>query len=81
MPEDVKRTSLDLPLALWKRARVKAFEEGTDFRSFVIRALEQYLGARGRKSGETDWSKAKTGVPIRGKAYIVVRDPKGEKKS
>jgi hypothetical protein len=43
MPEEIKRTSLDLPLALWKSVKVQAIEEGTDFRSLVIRALEAYL--------------------------------------
>ncbi len=51
MPEEIKRTSLDLPLALWKRVKIRAVEEGTDFRNLVIRALEQYLGAKAPKKG------------------------------
>lgn len=54
MPREVKRTSLDLPLALWKRAKVRAVGEGTDFRSLVIRALEGYLGAKVPKKGGRD---------------------------
>ncbi len=43
MNEGVKRTSFDLPVALWRRAKVRAVEEGRDLRLLVIEALEQYL--------------------------------------
>ncbi len=49
--EGVKRTSLDLPVSLWKRVKVRAVEENMDFRALVIRALEQYLGARPKRAG------------------------------
>jgi hypothetical protein len=52
MPEEVKRTSLDLPLDLWKRAKVRAVEEGRDFRSLVIEALERYLASKAKKGGD-----------------------------
>jgi hypothetical protein len=51
MPEEgVKRTSLDLPVSLWKRVKVRAVEENTEFRRIVIEALEAYL-AKGAKKG------------------------------
>lgn len=51
MPDEgVKRTSLDLPLSLWKAVKVRAAQDNTDFRSLVIRALEAYLKRKGGKS-------------------------------
>lgn len=44
--EGTKRTSLDLPLSLWKATKVRAVEENTDFRAVVIAALEMYLGVK-----------------------------------
>lgn len=52
MTEALKRTSLDLPLALWKRVKIRAVEEGTDFRSLVIQALEAYLSQKSKKGGK-----------------------------
>jgi hypothetical protein len=49
--EESKRTSLDLPLSLWKRVKVRAVEENRDFRSLVIRALEDYLGVKPPRGG------------------------------
>jgi hypothetical protein len=43
MPEEIKRTSLDLPLSLWARAKAQAIHERTDFRSIVVKALERHL--------------------------------------
>ena len=51
--EEVKRTSFDLPVALWRRAKVRAVEEGRDLRLLVIDALEQYLGGKRRKGGKS----------------------------
>jgi hypothetical protein len=49
--EGVKRTSLDLPLSLWKATKVRAVEDNTDFRAVVIAALEAYLGVKTPKKG------------------------------
>jgi hypothetical protein len=38
------RTTIELPRELWKRAKYRAVDDDTDFRSVVIAALEQYLG-------------------------------------
>jgi hypothetical protein len=35
-------TVRDIPLALWKRARVRAVKEGTDMRTVLLRLLERY---------------------------------------
>jgi hypothetical protein len=40
----VKRTSLDLSLSIWQRTKLRAIQDGTDFRSVVERALLNYLG-------------------------------------
>jgi hypothetical protein len=42
-PEPMKKTSLQLPPALWRAAKVRALDEGTDLRTVIIRALEAYL--------------------------------------
>jgi len=34
---------MELPAALWRRARIRALDERTDFRRIVIAALEAYL--------------------------------------
>jgi hypothetical protein len=41
--DNVKKTTIRLPAAVWKAARVRALDEGTDFQAVVTRALEQYL--------------------------------------
>jgi hypothetical protein len=41
-PETVK-TTIELPRALWHRAKVRALDDRTDFRSVVIAALTAYL--------------------------------------
>ena len=42
------KTTVVLPAPLWERARIRAIEERTDFRSVVIKALEAYLKASKR---------------------------------
>ena len=53
-PEVVK-TSVSLPRMLWKRAHVRAMDEGRDLQDVIAAALEQYLGApsRARTKEET----------------------------
>lgn len=41
------KTSLKLPKGLWREARIRAMDEGTEFQIIVTRALEAYL----RKGG------------------------------
>ncbi len=49
------RTTLLLPEALWRAAKVRALDEG-DLRTVMIRALEEYLAhppkAKARKGGK-----------------------------
>ncbi len=47
------RTTLLLPQELWRRAKVRAIDEG-DLRTVMIRALEEYLAKSGkhRQGGE-----------------------------
>ena len=40
---DVVKTTVDLPVALWRKAKVRAMDERTDLRQIVIVALEAYL--------------------------------------
>ncbi len=46
-PEVVK-TSVALPRELWKRAHVRAMDEGRDLQDVIASALEQYLSAPSR---------------------------------
>lgn len=39
----VVRTSLDMPAALWRRAKVRAMDEGRDLRDVLLDALRAYL--------------------------------------
>jgi hypothetical protein len=39
----VVKTSLHLPEALWRAARIRAAEDRSDLRTVVIAALESYL--------------------------------------
>ena len=43
------KTSLKLPRELWKRAHVRAMDDGTDLQTIVARALEAYLGKGGER--------------------------------
>jgi hypothetical protein len=47
---DVVKTTVDLPAALWRRAKIAAMDERSDLRDIIIRALEVYL-ARAHKEG------------------------------
>jgi hypothetical protein len=40
---DMVKTSLKLDRKLWKRAHVRAMDEGVDLQTVVARALETYL--------------------------------------
>ena len=41
--KETVKTTIRLPRALWKDARVRALDEGRDFQEIVARALETYL--------------------------------------
>lgn len=50
MPADeIKKTSLELPLELWRQAKKRAIDEESDLRDVVIRALTAYLRTKPRK--------------------------------
>lgn len=40
------KTTVDLPEALWRRAKIRAMDERADLRQVVIAALEAYLKAK-----------------------------------
>jgi hypothetical protein len=41
--ETTVKTTVDLPEALWRKAKVRAMDERTDLRQVVIAALESHL--------------------------------------
>lgn len=45
------KTTVDLPEALWRAAKIRAMDERTDLRRVVIAALEGYLKTKPRKEG------------------------------
>jgi hypothetical protein len=45
-PESVKKTSLNLPLELWERAKVYGIKNGIPFQDLVARALDDYLKSK-----------------------------------
>jgi hypothetical protein len=46
---DTVKTSLKLERALWKRAHMRAMDDGVDLQTVVGRALEAYLGKGGAR--------------------------------
>ena len=45
MDKGAVKTTVVLPASLWERAKVRAVEERTDFRTLVIEGLEMRLKA------------------------------------
>ena len=45
----IVKTTVDLPDALWRAAKVRAIDEGTDLRRVIIASLEQYLKRKSTK--------------------------------
>ena len=45
------KTTVDLPHSLWREAKIRALDEGTDFRRVLIAALETYLKTKPEKGG------------------------------
>ncbi len=47
--EQRMKTTVEIPQELWREAKIRAMDEGTDFRTVVIAALEAYLKTKTRK--------------------------------
>jgi hypothetical protein len=47
--DEYVKTSLKLPKALWREARIRALDEGTQFQVIVARALEAFLKKGGAR--------------------------------
>lgn len=43
------KTTVDLPIALWRAAKTRAMDDRTDLRHVVIAALETYLKKGGTR--------------------------------
>jgi len=41
------KTSVEIPDNVWKAAKHRAIEEGTDLKGIIVRALEEYLKQKG----------------------------------
>ena len=52
MKEEDKKTTVVIPADLHRRARIRAAETDTDFRTIVIRALEEYLSRPAKRGGK-----------------------------
>jgi len=46
------KTTVDLPEALWRAAKIRAMDERTDLRATVIAALEGYLRTKPKRRDE-----------------------------
>ncbi len=46
------KTTVDLPEALWRAAKVRGIEEGTDLRRVIMAALNLYLKRKPTKEEE-----------------------------
>ena len=49
--ERTVKTTVDLPEALWRAAKIRAVDERVDLRSIIIAALDAYLKLKPKKSG------------------------------
>lgn len=47
-PDDAVKTSIKLDRDLWKRAHIRAMEEGLDLQDLIANALEAYLKGRSK---------------------------------
>ena len=48
---ELVRTTVELPGALWRRAKVRAVDERSDLRAVIIAALAMYLKTQTRTQG------------------------------
>ena len=49
--ESMRKTTIDLPAGLWRAAKIRAVDEGSDLRSVIIEALTAHLKAKPKKGG------------------------------
>jgi predicted HicB family RNase H-like nuclease len=54
LKEGQSRLTVEVPIELHRRAKIRAVELGTDLRSLVIEALERALAERKPKKGGRD---------------------------
>jgi len=45
------KTTIDLPEALWRTAKIRAMDERKDLRSVIIEALQAHLKAKPKRGG------------------------------
>jgi hypothetical protein len=45
------KTTLQLPVSLWKAAKTRAMNERSDMRSVIVEALQKHLGLKVEKKG------------------------------
>jgi len=50
--DEVVKTTIRMPRAVWHAARVRALDEQIDFQDLVVAALEVYLKKPRRKGGK-----------------------------
>lgn len=48
-----KKTTIVIPAEIHRRARIRAAETDTDFRTIVIRALEEFLSKPAKQGGKS----------------------------
>ena len=48
---ETRKTSVELPAALWKAAHVRAMDEGRDLKDVIASALELYLKGPRKQGG------------------------------
>ena len=49
---EMVKTTMRLPKALWRDARIRALDEDRDFQEIVVSALEAYLKTPRKRQGE-----------------------------
>jgi hypothetical protein len=49
--EQTKKSTVDLPLTLWRAAKIRAMDEDTDLRAVIIKALDAYLKTKPKTRG------------------------------
>ena len=49
---DFQRISCKIPRHLWRAGKIRAMDENVDFQDIVVRALEAYLQATGKRGKE-----------------------------
>jgi hypothetical protein len=50
--EKIVKTTVELPHDLWRAAKVRAMDEGSDLRGIIVLALQQYLSKKGARGEE-----------------------------